>query len=158
MTASFDTVQLGYHPANNTPDDLAITDSVETSVSTTTSTKLTAPRPSTKKGSSGEELPVDTRTSRALVRTKPSFATAAVAATAVAAVVAAIPREIFSPTRVGTGGKASKQIILTGGAGRHRLVLEVDAGQATREVELRQRNRWFKVSSFFVAEVVILIP
>ena len=41
-------------------------------------------------------------------------------------------------------GKALKQIVLTGGAGRNRLVLELDGGNTEAEADLVQT--WFEVS------------
>lgn len=74
--------------------------------------------------------------------------TVAAHATATAAVVTAAaamyPRTIFSP---GAGaGNALKQIIFSGGGGRHRLVLELDSGKVEPEKELEQRDLWFEVS------------
>lgn len=41
-------------------------------------------------------------------------------------------------------GKALKQIVLTGGAGRNRLVLELDGGNTEAEADLV--HTWFEVS------------
>jgi len=41
-------------------------------------------------------------------------------------------------------GNALKQIVLTGGAGRNRLVLELDGGNTEAEADLVQM--WFEVS------------
>lgn len=44
-------------------------------------------------------------------------------------------------------GKALKQIVLTGGAGRNRLVLELDGGNTEAEADVVQT--WFEVSFYF---------
>lgn len=41
-------------------------------------------------------------------------------------------------------GKALKQIVLTGGAGRNRLILELDGGNTEAEADVVQT--WFEVS------------
>lgn len=54
------------------------------------------------------------------------------------------PRALLSLT--GNAGNALKQIVLTGAGGRHRLVLELDAGNQEPEAELMKRDMWLEVS------------
>lgn len=71
-------------------------------------------------------------------------------ATTAPASATAHPRTLFSYS--GSAGNVLKQIVLSGGGGKHRLVLEVDARKMEPNEELKQRDAWFEVGSRVVSE------
>lgn len=139
----FDTVYLGCSHEGETPTTVAS--------SSATPRLMSAFSPTDRRGSrqrrsvSAVINRAPNRPTAASAATATSEAASAVVAKAAAAVATAIPLDLFSLTRAGAGGNALKQIVLVGGAGRHRLVFEVDAGGMTPEMEMRHRDEWFEV-------------